>query len=183
MPRCLKKILRGFEKEGRGGAATASFAGNLWRRDKTRETSTTEEGPDDDVVAASYDGVMASISGFRTRGGTVSCVLRALSAGETLRVRWDTSLGRECGIHLPTSHHSTARPSLAACLFTTSQRSLRRRAHADTAACDMLQKLRNSELQKQALPHGARPSYTLAPGCITPDCGGWEPQTKKDIHQ
>lgn len=25
---------------------------------------------------------------------------------------------------------------------------------------------------------GARPSYTRAPDCVTPDCGGWEPQIK-----
>lgn len=50
--------------------------------------------------------------------------------------------------------HSTVRLSLAACLFTTSHSSLRRRAHADTAACDILWKLRISQKRDPALPRG-----------------------------
>jgi hypothetical protein len=50
--------------------------------------------------------------------------------------------------------HSTARPSLAACLLTTSHRSLRRRAQADMAACGILYDLRNPKSQKRSLPHG-----------------------------
>lgn len=43
VPRILKKILRGFEKEGHSGAIAASFARNLCRRDKTRELTSTED--------------------------------------------------------------------------------------------------------------------------------------------
>lgn len=51
VPKILKKILRGFEKEGHGGAIAASFARNLYRRDKTRELMSTEDQPDDMLIS------------------------------------------------------------------------------------------------------------------------------------
>lgn len=115
---------------------------------------TTEEEPDDDVELASYDGVIAS-KFSKARGGTVSRVLVTLLAGDERCIKRRHKYGEKCGIDLP-SIHSAARPSLAACLFRTSHSSLRRRAHADTAACDILCNLRNSKTQKSALPHGGQ---------------------------
>jgi hypothetical protein len=51
VPKILKKILRGFEKEGHGGAIAASFARNLYRRDKTRELMSTEDQPDGMLIS------------------------------------------------------------------------------------------------------------------------------------
>jgi hypothetical protein len=137
----------------------------------------TEDDPDDDAELASYDGVIASKSS-QARGGTISHTLVILLAGDEHCIKRRHKYGDQCGIDLPCVH-STPRPSLAACLFKTSHSSLRRRAHADTAAWDMLcaicgiRKLRNLRC-----PTGVQLSYTHAPGCITPDRGGREPQTR-----
>lgn len=113
---------------------------------------TTEVNPDDDVENAAYDGAMASKI-RRARAGKVSPVRLALLAGDAHCIKRRYTHGVDAGY---TYHdaHSTARPSLAACLFTTSHSNLRRRAQADTATCDMLYSLRTSQKQKSALPHG-----------------------------
>ncbi|KAF1923459.1 uncharacterized protein M421DRAFT_325448 [Didymella exigua CBS 183.55] len=112
--------------------------------------------------------------------GTVSRVLVILLAGDERCIKRRHNYGDKGGIGLPCVH-STARPNLAACLFRTSHSSLRRRAHADTATCGILCNLRISKTRELSCPMGGggRRSYTHAPDCVTPDSGGWEPQTKR----